>query len=89
MVDIRGIEKSVLLKALWEKSKPASFFTLSRMNPPPMDQNEFNTALERGKADYLSGRVIKMDFSGDSVEPSGYDRDNGKGSVQRIVDSLR
>jgi len=89
MVDISGINKKVFLESLWENSKPASFFTSSGITPPPIDKGELEDSLKNGKADYLSGRVIKMNFSGDTVDPWGYDRDNGTGSVQKIVDEIR
>ena len=40
--------------------------------------------------DYLKGRVMKVDLSSDdSFEEWLYDRDNGKGAAQRVIDSLR
>lgn len=40
--------------------------------------------------DYLRGRPLKVDLTGDSFDPWGYDRDNGgEGSAQRIIDDLR
>lgn len=38
--------------------------------------------------DYLFGRPLKIDISGDTVRPWGYDRDNGQGAVARIVAKL-
>jgi hypothetical protein len=39
--------------------------------------------------DYLKGRVIKVNLSGDEIDPWGYDRDNGQGAVEEIVSILR
>ena len=39
--------------------------------------------------DYVQGRVMKVDLSGDSFNPWLYDRDNGEGAAKRIVDTLR
>ena len=40
--------------------------------------------------DYLYGRPLKTDISGDEVQPWGYDRDNGgEGTLARIVDKIR
>lgn len=40
--------------------------------------------------DYLFGRPLKVDLSGDEVEPWGYDRDNGgPGTFSDIVDEVR
>jgi len=40
--------------------------------------------------DYLNGRPLKVDLSGDSFDPWGYDRDNGgDGTAARIIQNLR
>jgi hypothetical protein len=40
--------------------------------------------------DYLYGRCLKVDLSGDQVDPWGYDRDNGgPGAFQRVVEVVR
>jgi hypothetical protein len=40
--------------------------------------------------DYLFGRPLKVDLSGDEVDAWGYDRDNGgDGSLARIVEKIR
>lgn len=40
--------------------------------------------------DYLYGRVMKVDLSSDeSFEERLYDRDNGTGAAQRVIDRLR
>jgi len=38
--------------------------------------------------DYLKGRVMKVDLSGDELDPWLYDRDNGHGAAKRVIDSL-
>ena len=39
--------------------------------------------------DYLHGRVLKVDLSGDEFDERLYDRDCGEGAAQRAVDSVR
>lgn len=39
--------------------------------------------------DYVKGRPLKIDISGDEMETSGYDRDQGEGLAVSIVASLR
>ncbi|MFH1367054.1 MAG: hypothetical protein ABIH38_03650 [Patescibacteria group bacterium] len=39
--------------------------------------------------DYLNGRVMKVDLSGDEFDPWGYDRDNGDGEAERVINELR
>lgn len=38
--------------------------------------------------DYLHGRVIKSNIGGDSLDPWGYDRDNGRGAALRVLSPL-
>ena len=39
--------------------------------------------------DYFGGKAIKMDLSGDEVDPRLYDRDAGEGAFARVVATLR
>jgi len=39
--------------------------------------------------DYLKGRVMKVDLSGNELDPWGYDRDNGQGRAAEVIESLR
>jgi hypothetical protein len=39
--------------------------------------------------DYLHGRVMKVDLSGDSFDPWLYDRDNGEGAASRAIAKMR
>ena len=39
--------------------------------------------------DYLHGRVLKVELSGDEFDERLYDRDCGEGAAQRAVDSIR
>jgi hypothetical protein len=39
--------------------------------------------------DYLKGRVLKVNLSGDAFNDELYDRDLGEGAAQRVIDKLR
>lgn len=39
--------------------------------------------------DYLHGRVLKVDLNGDDLYTGLYNRDNGKGAAERIIEELR
>lgn len=90
-VDITGLDKRVLLRKLWESSKSAPFFAMSNIPPHPLSESEIDKVFEMEEpyADYLSGRVIKTRFTTDLLDPWGYDRDNGSGAMQKVVDSMR
>lgn len=90
MVDIKGLNKAEVLAALYNNSKPLG---LGFMHFDPMDMTvaEAEEILNQTTYfDYLKGRVMKVDLSSDdSFEEWLYDRDNGKGAAQRVIDSLR
>lgn len=56
--------------------------------PPPFNEEQAKKAVTQ-YIDYFCGRVIKSDLTGDKVDPRGYDRDNGQGAFQSVVDRLR
>lgn len=86
MIDISKINKAQLLAALYNASKPQGT-GLFAFDPAPMQQSEAIELLKKQKYfDYLKGRVMKIDLSGNELDPWLYDRDNGQGAAQRVVD---
>lgn len=89
-IDINGLNRDILLEALWKSSSPAAFFRFSGLPSPSFDINEAKRVLRDGYADYVCGRSIKTDiYSKDIVDPTMYDRDNGTGTFKKVVDLLR
>jgi len=88
IVNIEGIDKVELLKALWENSKPSLYFEVSNINSPNFDYDKAKEAVLE-KINYFMGRCIKCDLSKNEVYPYLYDRDYGKGKFQEIVNSLK
>jgi hypothetical protein len=92
MVDVTGINRDDLLKALWENSKPASFFSFNPVAAPKFDLDDAKRSTQSGGyVDYACGRCIKAAIYGnsDTIDPFGYDREYGSGSFQKIVDKLK
>lgn len=86
MVDLN---KAVVLAALYNASKPqgAGFM---HYDPKPMTPAEAETLLKRtSRFDYLKGRVMKVDLSGDEFDTWGYDRDNGENAAECVIAELR
>ena len=92
MVDITSLQDRVgLLKALWNRAKPASLFLANGMNPPEFDDDEAIRILGGGRTgyvDYVCGRSIKANLLDNIVDPSSYDRTHGAGAFQDVVDKL-
>ena len=89
-IDISIINRDELLEALWLHSKPAAFFAGHSMNPPEFNLEKAKASLDYSSyADYICGRAIKSNiYESNTVDPWGYDRHNGQGAFQTVVNSL-
>ena len=90
MVDIKGLDKARVLKALYEHSHAQGLggFRAVHVGIPTLEY--FDGRLEQGTYfDYVGGRELTVDLSGDEFDERLYDRDCGKGAAQRAVDSIR
>lgn len=90
-VSIEGLDKSSVLAALYNASKPQGLGFL-HFDPTPMTPEDAAKHIKDGGRlhfDYFQGRVMKVDLGGDSFDPWLYDRDNGEGAAQRAIDELR
>lgn len=92
-IDIRGLDKAELLAGLFNASKPQGLGFLAQGRNSEMTVDDarevLRTAGNRPYFDYLRGRVMKVDLSGDSLEPRMYDRDNDEGAALRVVETIR
>ena len=88
-IDITGIDKAELLVALYHGTHPLGMGVLHDNPEFGIDDAKAALASEpSGRLDYVSGRPIKVNISGNSFDPALYDRDAGEGAAQRIVDML-
>lgn len=89
-VDVSGIDKVHLLRALWANSQVAAW---CQVHDVYEDFDECAAKKQFAESDgsfgYFCGRVIKCNLTGDSVNPWGYDRDNGQGAFQKVVTEIR
>ncbi len=99
-IDISKLNEADVLAGLYNASKPLGMGFL-HFQPEPMTREEAEGFLKEHRYfDYLKGRVMKVDFF-DSKRPESernmpgmlqgerlYDRDNGDGATQRVIDSL-
>lgn len=85
MIDISEMNKAKVLAKLYNASKPLGMGIL-HFTPEDMTIAEAESLLKRGSYfDYLKGRVMKVDLSGDTLDPRLYDRDNGQGAAARAL----
>ena len=89
-LSLKGLDKAEVLAVLYNASKPLGMGFI-HYDPKPMTRDEAKQLLDDGQTyfDYLKGRVMKVDLSGEELDVLGYDRDNGQGAAARAVDSLK
>lgn len=86
---LKGLDKAAVLAALYNASKPQGMGFLE-YDPKPMTVKEAREILaDHTYFDYLKGRVMEIDLSGDSLYIGGYDRDNGQGAAEVVITHLR
>jgi hypothetical protein len=85
-MDIKGISKAKILASLYNASRPQGMGFLQAKNGD-MSEAEAQKLLDDGHTyfDYLYGRVIKIDLSGDELRTALYDRDNGHGAAEDAI----
>jgi hypothetical protein len=99
MINIEGLSKAEVLKELFNNSKIQGFnaqMVTMGLIPYPKNLTTFeaqeilDNMEEEIYFDYLNGKVMKVDLTSDEgFDPWGYDRDNGEGSAERIIQELR
>lgn len=98
-IDISGLSKAAVLAALYNRATPLGLGWL-HYDPQPMTEQEASELLgstendmgfpkRAAYFDYLKGRVMKVDLSGESFSPALYDRDNGSGAAAAVIAELR
>jgi hypothetical protein len=92
-IDISGIDKADLLAALHNGTRPLGMGRLHAI--PELTADKAREALadykpgERLYFDYVFGRPVKCDITGDMMETWLYDRDAGEGAAARVIAKLR
>lgn len=95
MVSIEGLDKAEVLLALYNASHVQGMGFLAAVDhygieDARKDIEEMKTTFNgRLYFDYLHGRVIKTDISGDEFDPYLFDRDNGEGAAEKAIETLR
>ncbi len=89
-VSIAGLDKASVLMALFNHSQPLG---LGFLNPRALGSMSIETAKQYTERtlnfDYVNGRVIKTDISGDVADTRLYDRDNGENAGLKAIESLK
>ena len=101
MIDISGLSKAEVLVRLYNGGHndvnhgPMAGILQRMMKPLTLDRAQElidrQLALQEGRErkriyfDYLDGKALKVDLSGDKLDPRLYDRDCGPGAASRAL----
>jgi hypothetical protein len=85
---IKGKNKAAILAALYNNSKVQGM-GIFQAKPGIMSEKQAQDLLDQTSYfDYLHGKVMKVDLSGDELNPRLYDRDNGNGAAYEAIKHL-
>jgi hypothetical protein len=90
MISLKGKDKATVLMSLYNASRVQGRGFLASFQGQPMTIEEARklVSTEQLYFDYVRGTVLKVDLSGDSLDPYFYDRDNGQGAASRALAEL-
>ena len=89
-MDISNLNKAVVLAALYNGSRQQGMgFMDSRGQDQMTTEKAAELLKEQTYFDYLHGRVMKIDLSGDDFRTHAYNRDNGPEAAERIIQGLQ
>jgi hypothetical protein len=93
VINIKGLNKADVLLALFNASKSRSNqMTADLMELiDPIDIDRSSGLIEDNPSlyfDYVNGRSLKVDLSGDGLDTWLYDRDNGEGCAAMALSPL-
>lgn len=88
-ISILGLSKAEVLAALYNSAVPIGLGVLSSVDSI-MTTEQAERELEKTTYfDYLYGRPLKVQLSGDQINPVGYDSKYGEGACKKVIDALR
>lgn len=85
-INIKGLDKALVLKTLWNNSK-CQGLSILQLPDDKIDISAFEELIsaDRTYFDYLWGKVMKIDVANDILDPTLYDRDNGDGAARNAL----
>jgi len=88
-MDISKLNKAEVLAALYNRAQTQGM-GIFQYQKGDMSKEQAEGILKEGHTyfDYLAGRVMKVDLSGDEMDTRLYNRDNGKDAAEKALQPL-
>lgn len=81
----QGLDKAEVLLALWNAASANLFHAAKSLSKEAATQ-----ALDSSSSiDYLAGKPLKIDLSGNTFSTYLYNCDNGENKAQKVIEDLR
>ena len=90
-MNIAGLDKAEVLAALYNGSRQRGMGFLQTRGAKGMTVEQARDEISNNKLmcfDYLHGRVMKIDLRGDDLDTWLYNRDNGQGAAEAVIEAL-
>ena len=88
IIDISKKDKAAVFKALYDNARPLGMGFRSFI-PGDISMEEARALTTKTLSfDYVYGRVMKVNLSGDSFDSWLYDRDNGQGRAKAALSTV-
>ena len=93
-MDISGLDKKEVLKALYSAAKNPEILDRLKVNDPrfsTLSDDEATKICSKKfiDIDYLNGKSMKINLSGNEVDTFLYNRENGDSAAENAIQSLR
>ena len=87
-MDISKYNKADVLMVLYNNARPQGLGLLHYKAHDMTAKEAENHLKDQSYFDYLNGRVMKIDLSGNDLKTHLYNRDNGPGSAEKAIAEL-
>jgi hypothetical protein len=90
VISIAGLDKAAVLAALHNATCALGLGALHDLGRDMTEAEAAEYIKHHGlRFDYVCGRPIKVDISGDEFDPRLFDRDAWQGAAEKAVEALR
>jgi hypothetical protein len=87
-INIKKLDKAKVLAALYNNARPLGAGIIHYRAEDITVEQARELLKKHTYFDYIQGRVMKIDLSGDIVDTRLYNRDNGPNAAEKVIEGL-